>query len=237
MQDDESLNQLLKPTLFFFKDKETRTFLAVFAIAFLLLTLKTYYSLAISNSELHNEVRFIDTWSISFNESSESVEETFLLGNDEVEIITIELTEADIPDGHAIGMFRVHISYEETNEIAIGNDPCDTVQATIGVTSLNAQWEDDNNSLSDSSNSCDTFTLKLLSYPNYDGSEYEIEAHNKVIALEPWSSNQYGIGSLEIEIQLQVEQSQVPTQNTDDDETITVVIETVYFSTSAEKLS
>ena len=236
MQDDKSLNQLLKPALFFFKDKETRTYLAVFAIAFLLLTLKTYYSLAIRDSELHDEVRFIDTWSISFNESSESVDETFLLGNDEVEIITLEFAEADIPDGYAIGMFLVHISYEETNQ-AIGGDPCDTVQATIGVTSLNAQWEDDYNSLSNSSNSCDTFTLQLLSYPNYDGSGYEIEAHNKVIALEPWSSNQYGIGSLEIEIKLQVEQSQVPTQNTDDDEMITVVIETVYFSTSAEKLS
>ena len=109
MQDDKSLNQLLKPALFFFKDKETRTYLAVFAIAFLLLTLKTYYSLAIRDSELHDEVRFIDTWLISFNESTESVDETFLLGNDEVEIITLEFTEADIPDGYAIGMFRVHI--------------------------------------------------------------------------------------------------------------------------------
>ena len=236
MMEKETLsNQLIKPASIFFGDKQTRTYLGVFALVLLLATLKTYYSMALKDSDLHDEVRFLDSWAISFDEENYTVEESFLLSNNESETLTIEIQKSTVPDDYAVAMFLVQISYEETNT-AFGGDPCDTVHGNIIVTSLNAQWEDDNNTLTDSSNSCETIFLQLLAYPDYDGLGYETEAHNQVLALEPWVEEEYGLGTFEIEIKLHVEQSQVPTQNNDNDETIHVTVETVFFKATAEKL-
>ena len=49
--------------------------------------------------------------------------------------------------------------------------------------------------------------------------------------------DEYGLGTFEVEVKLQVEQSQILSQNNDDDETIHVTVETVYFKAIAEKLS
>jgi len=236
MEKETSSNQLIKPASIFFGDKQTRTYLGVFALVFLLVTLKTYYSLALKDTDLHDEVRFLDSWAISFDEENYTVEETYLLSHEESETLTIEIQKSTVPDNYAIAMFLVQISYEETNQV-IGGDPCDTVHGNIIVTSLNAQWEDDNNTLTDSSNSCQTIFLQLLAYPGYDGLGYEVEAHNQVLALEPWAEEEYGLGTFEVEVKLQVEQSQIPSQDNDDDETIYVTVETVFFKAIAEKLS
>lgn len=236
MEKETPSNQLIKPASIFFGDKQTRTYLGVFALVFILIMLKTYYSLALKDSDLHDEVRFLDSWSISFDEENFTVEETYLLSHEESETLIIEIQKSTVPDGYAIAMYLVQISYDETNQ-AVGGDPCDTVHGNIIVTSLNAQWEDDNNTLTDSSNSCQTIFLQLLAYPDYDGLGYEIEAHNQVLALEPWAEEEYGLGTFEIEVKLQVEQSQVPTQNNDSDETIYVTVETVFFKAIAEKSS
>ena len=74
-------------------------------------------------------------------------------------------------------------------------DPCDSVQATLVQNDYPAQWLDENNNLNGGSNSCEAINLELLTYPQYSGESYETEADNKVIALDPWKLDGYGVGT------------------------------------------
>ena len=219
----------------FFRDRETRTAMAIYALVLMLVTAKIFYSLAIKDSYLHDEVRFEDNWRLSFTEETTTLSETVLLPDGGEEDLDFTIDLSSFSDGYRIGMVEVKISYSETNQ-AILDDPCDSVQASITQTSYPAQWTDENNTLNGGSTSCDDIDLMLQVYPNYNGETYERMAHNAVVAVDEWVEDGHGIGDLSINVQVDVQRSQVPTQDDDDDETVQIDVTVVAFKANAEKL-
>jgi len=229
-------SELLEPTLTFLKDKEARTTFAIFGVALLLITTKVYYSLGIKDAEIHDEVRFLDEWSLTFFEESATLSETILLGDgDEVEV-EFEIDTNSFSEDYRIGLIQVKISYSETNQ-ALGPDPCDSVQGNLVQSTYPAQWTDENNTLNGGSTSCEDIDLLLRTYPHYDGQNYTRMADNQVIALDEWVQEGLGVGSLDVNVKLEVQQSQIPTQNNDNDETIQIDVTIVAFKANAEKVS
>ena len=233
MEEDE---KPFEPILTFFGDKEARTAFSVFGIALLLITAKVYYSLGIKDSEVHDEVRFLDEWAITFSEETMTMSESILLADgDEIDVEFL-IEGSSFSEGYSIGYVQVKISYSETNQV-IGGDPCDSVQGSLVQSAYPAQWADENNTLSGGSTSCEDIDLFLQAYPNYDGQEYTRMADNQVIALDEWGVEDYGVGPLDVKVQLDVQSSQVPTQNNDNDETIQIDVTVVAFKANAEKLT
>tara|TARA_Y100000589_G_scaffold194493_1_gene183971 strand:- start:1051 stop:1761 length:711 start_codon:yes stop_codon:yes gene_type:complete len=219
----------------FFRDQETRTAMGIYTIVLILVTAKIFYSLALKDSYLHDEVRFEDNWELSFTEETTTLSETVLLPDGGEEDLEFAIDVSAFPEGYRIGLVNVKISYSETNQ-AILDDPCDSVQASITQTNYPAQWTDQNNTLNGGSNSCDDIDLTLKVYPNYNGENYERMAHNAVVAVDEWVEDGFGIGDLSVNVQLDVQRSQVPTQDDDDDETVQIDVIVVAFKANAEKL-
>lgn len=219
----------------FFRDRETRTAMGIYALVLMLVTAKIFYSLAIKDSYLHDEVRFEDNWRLSFTEETTTLSETVLLPDGGEEDLEFAIDLSPFTDGYRIGLVEVKISYSETNQ-AILDDPCDSVQASITQTSYPAQWTDENNTLNGGSTSCDDIDLMLQVYPNYKGEPYERMAHNAVVAVDEWIEDGFGVGDLSVNVQVDVQRSQVPTQDDDDDETVQIDVTVVAFKANAEKL-
>ena len=99
MEEKTFIQDLMKPTATFVGDKDSRTALTVFCVAFLLITVKIYYSLGIKNSELHDEVRFLDDWSISFEESTYAISESVIIADGTEEVLDFEIDKERISLG------------------------------------------------------------------------------------------------------------------------------------------
>ncbi len=234
MSKQESAPNDLNQMLVFFSDEESRVPLVIFAVAMLLVTSRVFYSLNIKDSDVHDEVRFLDEWSITFTEETETSSETILLGDGAEEDVEFTIDLTSFSDGYHIGMVQVKILYTETNQ-AIGDDPCDSVQASLAQSSYPAQWDYENNTLNDGSASCEEINLLLQTYPGYTGETYSRMAHNEVIALDEWYEEGFGVGVLDVNVRLDVQQSQIPTQDNDNDETIQIDVTVVAFKANAEK--
>ena len=219
----------------FFRDQETRAAMGIYALVLMLVTAKVFYSLALKDSYLHDEVRFEDNWRLSFTEETTILSETVLLPDGGEEDLEFAIDLSSFPDGYRIGLVNVKISYSETNQ-AILDDPCDSVQASITQTNYPAQWTDQNNTLNGGSSSCEDIDLVLQVYPDYSGEDYERMAHNAVIAVDEWVEDGHGIGELSVNVKVDVQRSQVPTQDDDDDETVQIDVIVVGFKANAEKL-
>lgn len=236
MSDENEISKDGHQVLVFFRDRETRTAMVIYSLVLIIVTAKIFYSLAIKDAYLHDEVRFEDNWQISFTEETALLSETVLLPDGGEEDLEFSIDLSLFSDGYRIGQIEVRISYSETNQ-AILDDPCDSVQASITQTSYPAQWTDENNTLNGGSSSCEDINLNLEVYPNYSGEDYERMAHNAVVAVDQWVEDGNGVGELKINVQLDVQRSQIPTQDDDDNETVQIDVYVVAFKASAEKLN
>jgi len=233
-EEDEALKEGNQVSVFF-RDQETRAAMGIYALVLMLVTAKVFYSLALKDSYLHDEVRFEDNWRLSFTEETTILSETVLLPDGGEEDLEFAIDLSSFPDGYRIGLVNVKVSYSETNQ-AILDDPCDSVQASITQTNYPAQWTDQNNTLNGGSSSCEDIDLVLQVYPDYSGEDYERMAHNAVIAVDEWVEDGHGIGELSVNVKVDVQRSQVPTQDDDDDETVQIDVIVVGFKANAEKL-
>ncbi|RJU80481.1 MAG: hypothetical protein DWB93_05765 [Candidatus Poseidoniales archaeon] len=100
-----------------------------------------------------------------------------------------------------------------------------------------AQWENENNTLSGSSDSCETISLFLQIYHNFDGVNKTESGNNEGEALETWTNSTFGFGefNLEVEVNTQELVSGLPTQS-DSNEEITVQWSLVTFFPRATEL-
>tara|TARA_B100001113_G_scaffold150567_1_gene123457 strand:- start:7381 stop:8085 length:705 start_codon:yes stop_codon:yes gene_type:complete len=220
----------------FYSDPDTKIAILSFGVLFLLVFSKILLSLSVFNTISHDEATSWEDYQVSFNEQSVFFDDELILSDGQTEIINFEIFESQIPEGHLIGEINIIISYDETNSAIVGEDPCDTVQGSILYSDINLQWNDDNNTMSGGSNSCEEIPLKIRAYPDYDGEGYEIRSYNAATASVPWTENGYGLGLLDIQIDLEVQKSQVPTEDDDENESIQILVEIVCFELQVEEI-
>jgi len=147
----------------------------------------------------------------------------------------LEVDEEFVGYDNFVGLLLIAVEYDETS----GNigDPCDFVSANLRPEGALAQWENENNTLSGSSDSCDTIYLFLQIYPNFDGINKTESGNDESQAIAPWSNSTFGLGefNLEVEVNTQELVSGLPTQS-DDNEEITVTWELIVFFPTATRL-
>jgi len=202
-------------------------------VAFFLvfLTLNTF-DLVSNNDNVRSIVDGDNNWTISFDEQIITLTDSVIVADGDTEIRTFTLDETLLDDGYRFGGISVTLTYTETS--GWPGDPPDSVFANLIQNDLNAQWQDDNNSLSDSSNDGSQIDLDLRAYPGYDGQQTNTTGYNEIQVLENWIMDGFGIGELELEIT--VETSPPPGGFfSDNEEEVNITIEIVTFKAIAQQ--
>ena len=204
-----------------------KTMIAVIAISAIILI---YTSVDLSN--LNEEVReLIDSenqWQISFELDTISFQDTVILSDGEQRQFDYEISEEQIPDGYRVGNITSIISYSETSGLPA--DPADSVSSSIRQTSMEAQWNDNRNTLSGSSNDASDIELMLQTYPDFDGLTTNGTGLNSYQVLQPWTQTGYGVGTFSVVVELN---TQSPPLLNDSDEEVTITVQVTIFKANA----
>lgn len=201
----------------------------IIAFFFIFLSLNTI-DLMSNNENVRSIVDGDNNWNISFDEQVITLTDSVIVADGDTETRTFTVDESLLTDGYRFGRISVTLSYSETS----GNllDPADSVFANLVQNDLNAQWQDDDNSLSGSSNDGSQIDLELRTYPGYDGQNTNTTGYNEIQVLEKWLTDGFGIGELEIEIGVETSSSGIPGQN-DNEEEVNITVELITFKAVA----
>jgi len=163
----------------------------------------------------------VPTWDVSFESSDLSEEETQIVADGTTASYFLDIDDSKIMENSYVGLLNVVVSYEETS----GNfaDPCDFVSVNLRPEGIMAQWDNQSNVLSGSSDQCTDILLFVQIYPSFDGSNVTVESETIDEALSHWSNETYGRGELNLEVEVNTQQrvEGLPTQQ-DTDEAVTV---------------
>jgi hypothetical protein len=97
---------------------------------------------------------------------------------------------------------------------------------------MDAQWSDENNTLSGSSSDGSNIDLMLRAYPDYDGQMRNVTGYNEIQVLENWNMDGYGIGELQIEISVETQSLPLIADN---EEEVTITLEIITFKPIAQQ--
>ncbi len=207
--------------------------------AFLIIFSYNSIDLVSNHWEVIQEATTEKTWSVSFTEEVEILEEAMVLQDEEKQTFIFYIDDVDVPEGYLIGQLNITVDDTGNDGLIANNDPtneCDSVLADVREGGLTAQWDDGNNTLSGQANDCQPFYMYLRVYPNYDGAAGDTESVNEYQALLPWQESGWGKGELEIDVEVNTDESLFPGQG-DDDEEITITVQVVMFEVNAIEIS
>ncbi len=188
----------------------------------------------VSNSDnVRSIVDGDNNWTISFDEQIITLTDSVIVADGDTEIRAFTIDETLLDDGYRFGGISVTLTYTETSGLLL--DPEDSVFTNIIQNDLNAQWQDDNNSLSGSSNDGSQIDLDLRAYPGYDGQQTNTTGYNEIQVLENWIMDDFGIGELELEITVETTTSPIPFSPNDNEEEVNITIEIVTFKAIAQQ--
>jgi len=202
---------------------------AVTASLFLLLVVNAVDVLG-NNDGVRSVLDGNNNWQITFEEIIVTQTDTVVVADGDTETRTFTIDETLLDEGYRIGSFRMTITYGETS--GVPGDPVDSVFTTIPQSDMNAQWSDENNTLSDSSSDGSDIDLMLRAYPDYDGQMRNVTGYNEIQVLENWNMDGYGIG--EIQIEISVETQSLPLI-ADNEEEVTITLEIITFKPVAQQ--
>ena len=175
------------------------------------------------------------SWNISFENSDLNDEETQIIADGATASYYLDIDDSVVMEQSYVGYLNVVISYDETSDNFA--DPCDFVSVNLRPEGIVAQWDNESNTLSGSSDQCTDILLFVQIYPSFDGTNVTVESESSEEALEPWSNKTYGMGELNLEVEVNTQQrveGPIPTQQ-DEEESVTVSWRiTTFVPTSAE---
>jgi len=210
-------------------DDRTSNMAMVVALTLSLVVLSyTTIDLANLNEEVRGLVEGDNSWDVSFELQSLTFQETVVMVDGEQRQVDFDVDPSDIPEGFRVGNIRATVSYSETSGLPA--DPADSVAANIPQTSMQAQWSDDNNTLSGSSNDANDIELVLRTHPGFTGQSLNASGLNEYQVLQPWLVEGFGTGTFTVVLELN---TQSPPFLNDSDEEIVVNVEVVMFKPSA----
>lgn len=174
---------------------------------------------------------------ITFDETIRNgTDQVIIADGDEVRY-EITFTNQEFAESGSMGRIDVTLRYDETSGEAF--DPCDSVSADIPPYGLEADWADENNSLSGSSSDCSSITLQIQVYPNYTGEDMSVIGGTGTEWLQAWTDTTYGLGTLHLDIGVDVNQpiggGIAPTID-DNDEVVTIEWSVTWFTTTVARL-
>ena len=177
----------------------------------------------------------VPSWDVSFESADLNEEETQIIADGTISSYFLEIDESKIMSNSYVGFLNIVVSYEETS----GNfaDPCDFVSVNLRPEGILAEWDNESNSLSGSSDQCTDILLFVQIYPSFDGSNVTVVSDTIDEALDHWSNETYGMGELNLEVEVNTQQrvEGLPTQQ-DTDEAVTVSWRLTTFVPTAKQL-
>ena len=151
-----------------FSDEDSRPYIfAVLAVFLLTSAYQTSVFYYFKSEEIIGKYD-VPTWDVSFESSDLSEEETQIVADGTTASYFLDIDDSKIMENSYVGLLNVVVSYEETS----GNfaDPCDFVSVNLRPEGILAQWDNQSNVLSGSSDQCTDILLFVQIYPSFDGS-------------------------------------------------------------------
>ena len=141
----------------------------------------TTVDLANLNEEVRGLVDGDNNWDVSFEIQSMTFQETIVMVDGEQRQLDFDVDQSDLPEGFRVGQIRATVSYGETSGLPA--DPADSVAANVLQTDMQAQWDDNNNTLSGSSNDATDIELILRTHPGFTGQSVNATGINEYQVL------------------------------------------------------
>ena len=116
----------------------------------------------------------VPSWGISFENSDLNVEETQIIADGTTASYFLEIDDSILMEQSYVGFLNVVVSYDETSDNFA--DPCDFVSVNLRPEGIVAQWDNESNTLSGSSDQCTDILLFVQIYPSFDGSNVTVES-------------------------------------------------------------
>ena len=172
-------------------------------------------------------------WDVMFELSNQSATDSRLIQDGSTEQFVFQMDD-ETSSNRMVGYLNILLEYQETS--GNFNDPCDVVSAEIKHSEIVADWNNESNVLSGTSDDCSAINLYLQIYPDFDGVTKTQPGSTSDEVLTKWEGSEYGIGEylLSVELNTQEFASPIPTQG-DDNEEITITWSFVMFSPSVMK--
>ena len=218
-----------------FSDEDSRPY--IFAVLAVFLLTSAYQTSVFYYFKSEDFIGKYDvpTWDVSFESADLSEEETQIVADGTTASYFLDIDDSNVMENSYVGLLNVVVSYEETS----GNfaDPCDFVSVNLRPEGILAQWDNQSNVLSGSSDQCTDILLFVQIYPSFDGSNVTVESETIDEALSHWSNETYGRGELNLEVEVNTQQrvEGLPTQQ-DTDEAVTVSWRLTTFMPTATQL-
>ena len=217
-----------------FGDKSVRNKLSIFytfAIALMIYQGAVFF--VIKGDEISSKGE-IPSFTISFTESSESFDDSRVVNDETREIIIYTPSEAMLSTNNGMGMLMINVTYSETSG-EIG-DPCDTVSVDLVPNSVPADWNNENNVLTGTSDDCSEINLQLMVFPGYNGQSIQQMGMDSTHWQNLWTDQSYGNGDFELGIEVNVNQppGQFAPTIQDNDEQVFVTWKSVFFAVAVE---
>ena len=218
-----------------FSDSDSRRYIfAVLAMFLLTSAYQTSVFYYFKSEEIIGKYD-VPSWDVSFESVDLNEEETQIIADGTISSYFLEIDDSKIMADSYVGFLNIVVSYEETS----GNfaDPCDFVSVNLRPEGILAEWDNESNSLSGSSDQCTDILLFVQIYPSFDGSNVTVVSDTIDDALAHWSNETYGRGELNLEVEVNTQQrvEGLPTQQ-DTDEAVTVSWTLTTFVPSAKQL-
>ena len=211
-------------------DSSANKFSAVMVSSLVLLLIINAVDLMGNNDQVREVLDGNTDWQLTFDEITITQTDSLVVADGDTETRTFSIDESILDEGYRVGAFRITVSYTETS--GIPGDPADSVFATIVQNEMSAQWDEEGNELTGSSNDATPIDLSLMAYPAYNGEAINATGYNEIQVLEAWQMDGYGIGDIQIEIS--VETQSLPF-TTDNEEEVTITLDIITFKAVAQQ--
>tara|TARA_B100000459_G_scaffold88137_1_gene49582 strand:- start:2412 stop:3110 length:699 start_codon:yes stop_codon:yes gene_type:complete len=205
-----------------FSDEDSRVYIFAVLVAFLLTAAyQTSVFFYFKSEEIIGKYD-VPSWEVSFESSGLSEEETQIIADGTTASYYLDIDESIITEQTYVGFLNVVVSYDETSDNFA--DPCDFISVNLRPEGIAAQWDNESNTLSGSSDQCTDILLFVQIYPSFDGTNMTVMSETADEALDFWSNRTWGMGELNLEVEVNTQQrveGPIPTQQ-DEEETVTV---------------
>jgi hypothetical protein len=174
-----------------------------------------------------------DMFSVMFEETQSFQNDSRTVNDGETESVEFTAAPSLFDDYTGFGLLEILVTYSETS--GEPTDQCDVVSVNIPPNGAIADWENENNVLSGTSDDCSDISLLVLVYPDYDGIGYNVSGGTQNSWEDFWSDQSYGHGTFTIDVEVEVRQPVIPLPfGQDSDEEVEITWTAHFFDVTVE---